>query len=76
MGKTTFNYEFIFNGDEETIAQMKAIEKEKQRRKNIFVKFLLLLSTIFTFNAFMFELNTPEIKQENLYENIYERTGN
>lgn len=76
MGKTTFNYEFIFNGDEETIAQMKAIETKKQRRKNIFVKFLLLLSSIFAFNIIMFELNTPEIKQENLYENIYERTGN
>lgn len=76
MGKTTFNYEFIFSGNKETIAQMKSIETEKQRRKNIFVKFLLLLSTIFTFNIIMFELNTPEIKQENIYQEIYERTGN
>lgn len=76
MGKTTFNYEFIFSGNKETIAQMKSIEKEKQRRKNIFVKFLILLSSIFAFNIIMFELNTPEIKQENIYQEIYERTGN
>jgi hypothetical protein len=76
MGKTTFNYGLIFNGDEETIAEMKAIEKEKYRRKNIFVKFLILLSSIFAFNIIMFELNTPEIKQENIYQEIYERTGN
>jgi hypothetical protein len=55
---------------------MKAIEKEKYRRKNIFVKFLILLSSIFAFNIIMFELNTPEIKQENIYQEIYERTGN
>ena len=76
MGKTTYNYNLIFNGDKETIAEMKAIEAEKHRRKNIFVKFLLFLSTAFTFNLIMFEVNTPEIKQENLYQTIYERTGN
>jgi hypothetical protein len=76
MGKTTFNYGLIFNGDEETIAEMKAIEREKYRRKNIFVKFLILLSSIFAFNIIMFELNTPETKQENIYQEIYERTGN
>lgn len=76
MGKTIFNYEMICNGNEEQIAEMKAYEAEKQRRKNFFYKFLLLLSSILSFNAFMFEANTPEIKQENIYQDIYERTGN
>lgn len=76
MGKTTFNYKLICNGDEEFLKQALEMEEEKQRRKNFFIKFLLLLSSIFTFNIIMFEGNTQEIKQENLYQNIYERTGN
>ena len=74
MGKTIFNYKMICNGDEELLEEMK--KREKHKRKNFFIKFLLLLSSIFTFNIIMFEGNTPEIKQENIYQDIYERTGN
>lgn len=76
MGKTTFNYEFICSDNAEELEEMKAMEAQRQKRKSFFIKFLLLLSSIFTFNIIMFEGNIQETKQENLYQTIYERTGN
>ena len=76
MGKTTFNYEFICSDNAKELEEMKEMEAERQKRKNFFIKFLLLLSSIFAFNIILFEGNTQETKQENLYQIIYERTGN